>query len=721
MSEREELEALRRLAELEAKAGGADFSNVPSNSAKPTTMPGKKRAATYNLTGIPGVSTQLGGVLDAAQHHAMNIPHGIAQLLEHGVNSAANALLPAPQQTVGGLVSGQRPQATGLARVRQYINDTVASDDAALRQREADYQARTDGNAGSYVGAAIGEVAPWMFGIGEARALGLLPKVEKGQGFLGKAAELAKKTGLLAAEGGTMGLVQPVTGEGSYGSQKVNQIGVGAGSAPLLAGAGGAAGATLGLRRYLTAGGRETIAGQRLAKELEKAGITPDMLDNPSAIPGYKRSIAQAAPNARTVALERGLRNDRGGAAEAFANQDSANNAALRDQVAQVAGTEAEMTAAKQALRDGPGRFWKDNLTAGDAEGRFNRAGQHLRQAMDAKPMPMPERNILDQARKIVEQVHRGTKDALAGENEIAQLAPKSAHAKRALAQAQGILNQGMVNPSRIIASLQNLALSGNPTVSAAAEKQLAVIAKNQVDSSGWVHAGVLDDLRQNIGNTIANPLTGKVDAVAAAKFQPFKSQVVSTIERAVPGYRDSLATYRAGKQPINDMEAGRSLLDAINSRGRDVGSNQTVNLNDVRSLLGRDMRRKYPMSPTARDKLAAVMDELQQRTISGNKVAASGPGTAADMGDTLKGGMFRLLGTGGATTLGGLLGHVPGAILAGTGAEGARLLNRDVTARMGLLAADAPAAAARFRALQAQQPLGLLGPISPYLLPYAP
>ena len=51
----------------------------------------------------------------------------------------------------------------------------------------------TDGNAGSYAGAAVGEVLPWMVGLGEARTSGLLPKVAKGQGFLGKSAEIAKK------------------------------------------------------------------------------------------------------------------------------------------------------------------------------------------------------------------------------------------------------------------------------------------------------------------------------------------------------------------------------------------------------------------------------------------------------------------------------------------------------------------------------------------------
>jgi hypothetical protein len=59
------------------------------------------------------------GALDAFQHHVLNAPHGLAQLAEHGVNAAANRLLPADSS------------------IRGSVNRTVASDDAALAQREA--------------------------------------------------------------------------------------------------------------------------------------------------------------------------------------------------------------------------------------------------------------------------------------------------------------------------------------------------------------------------------------------------------------------------------------------------------------------------------------------------------------------------------------------------------------------------------------------------------
>lgn len=66
-------------------------------------------------------------------------------------------------------------------------------------------------STGSYAGATIGEVLPWATGLGEARALGLIPNATK----------LGGKLGLLGAEGAAMGATQPVTDGGeNYASDK---------------------------------------------------------------------------------------------------------------------------------------------------------------------------------------------------------------------------------------------------------------------------------------------------------------------------------------------------------------------------------------------------------------------------------------------------------------------------------------------------------------------
>jgi hypothetical protein len=107
----------------------------------------------------------------------------------------------------------------GGSQYAQGVQQRMAASDAQIQQREQAYQARTDGNAGSWPGAAVGEIAPWMTGMGEARAAGLLPQLPKTAdiaSYGGKALNILKQTGLLSAEGGAMGATAPVTNGGSY-------------------------------------------------------------------------------------------------------------------------------------------------------------------------------------------------------------------------------------------------------------------------------------------------------------------------------------------------------------------------------------------------------------------------------------------------------------------------------------------------------------------------
>lgn len=160
-------------------------------------------------------------------------------------------------------------------RFRQYVNESVAADDAALRDREAAYQARTEDNPSSYLGAAGGQVLPWITGAAALKAGGVLPTLPKMGDVAGvgsKAVNLLQKGGLLAGEGALMGATTPVAEEGDYGSQKAAQVATGAIAAPLLAGglnaAGRVAGAAGRASRFLTSGGRERIANERVAQML---------------------------------------------------------------------------------------------------------------------------------------------------------------------------------------------------------------------------------------------------------------------------------------------------------------------------------------------------------------------------------------------------------------------------------------------------------------------
>lgn len=649
-----------------------DFSNVTASSK--SSDKGYARRSNYNPTGIDAlnpVTRQVGGFADAVQHHVLNIPVALGQGVTHGLNFATQKIAP-------GSEAAKRSQA--------HTNQQ----DAEVRDREAAYQARTADTAGSYVGAAVGEIAPWLVGIGELRAAGLLPTIA---GVGAKAA--AKKVGLLTAEGAAMGAAQPVIGEGDYGAQKATQIGVGALAAPAIAGGSKGVGAGIrgvrNLSRYATASGRETIANSRLAKLYGADPATLVQLRAGTNVPGFNLTPAQALATPEAVQTERVLRNN-GLTAPNFAAQESANNAALRSEVARIAGTDADMAAAMDARRNGPGAFWQNNLARGAEDGRYGRAQKHLADILaKGGRMSGAERDMLDHARKIAGAVQRGVMDMAEGDAALRGLQPSTRIGQKAIEQALGVIDGGMVNPNRVVQQLEMLAKDTNPTISGAAEKALGSISKNQ-DGTGWVHARVLDGLRQNIGKLLADsaPIRGAGSAEGAA-YGPVKAKIVNTIDRAIPGYRNSLASYASASQPINDMQAGRALLDAIDSGGRDAGGNQAVNLAPVRSLLAKDSRANFPMSQAAQQRIGSVLDALQRRSVTNNTVAAAGPGTAADAmrgavdspaGQWAQGGLAALLGSAAGGMDGGLL-----ALLA-TGA--AKNANNKVMQRVGTKAADA-------------------------------
>ena len=97
-----------------------------------------------------------------------------------------------------------------MQQFRQYVNDTVAQDDAALRQREADYQSQVPDSAASTAGAIAGGVAPFVVG-GPARALQAVGS--RAAGLLSAAPKVVQRFASGTAQGGLLGAAQPVLSE----------------------------------------------------------------------------------------------------------------------------------------------------------------------------------------------------------------------------------------------------------------------------------------------------------------------------------------------------------------------------------------------------------------------------------------------------------------------------------------------------------------------------
>lgn len=470
---------------------------------------------------------QLREFSSAVQQRALDPLHGLAQLGVRGLEAA-----------------GIAPRGTS------------AADQAALAQREALYQARTPDSPASYAGAAVGSLAPWLTGMGELRAAGLLPTVTA-TGLKGAAI----KGGLLGAEGAAMGTATPVL-EGDFGQEKAQQVGVGALLAPLTAlglrGTSAAVGGARNAARYLTPGGREAIANQRLAEQFGAAPETLAALRAPAPVQGFQLTPAQALGTPEAVQAERILRNQRE-TAPLFAQAEAEQNRALRQQVAQIAGTPEAMAAARRARTEATGSVFEKLPTA--------------------QVDPLPVLTALDSL----------------GRSGLGQ--------GKAVRTAIGDIQSGI----------------------------------QQQVQNGTLSADVLSGIRERL-NSYLGPMATAQEKTALA---PIKTAIVDALDTAVPGYRDNLAAYARLSAPLKDMAVGRELLAAIDNSRLDAAGNPVVDLTKVRSALAKARKSEHPPSPQAVKQLGNVMRAIQQRGITANQVAASGPATAADLLRSMQGGLL--------------------------------------------------------------------------------
>jgi hypothetical protein len=223
---------------------------------------------------------------DSFAHHVASIPVGLAQLGMHGAKTVGDLVAPA-DNTLSGLVTGQQKG--------NWLDQQTAAYDKWVQDREQAYQGSVPDSAGSYAGATLGEVLPWATGVGEARALGLLPT----------ATSLGGKLGLLGAEGAAMGATQPITDGGqNYGSEKAKQVAIGAATGPVLYGAGSAAkavGRGVGnVVQHVT--NPQAIADANIARLYGGDAATAQRLASaPALVPGEVPSAAQVLQTPEAV------------------------------------------------------------------------------------------------------------------------------------------------------------------------------------------------------------------------------------------------------------------------------------------------------------------------------------------------------------------------------------------------------------------------------------
>jgi len=615
---------------------------------------------------------------DPLQHHLMNLPYGLSQSLVNAASYGADKLL---------------GKDSGIATTMRNDANSFNSD---LAQREKDYQARNPDTPVTYAGAVAGEVLPWTVGLPEKALSTLASKIApKGSG-------IARRAIAGAATGTAMSAATPAVGPGNYGDQKATQAGFGAltgGSIPLaISGLGGTYNG--GKEMFNMIFRPESVAAKNLARIYKATPETVDKLRNaPQFVPGETVTAAQALQTPESVMAEKAMRN-RPEFKAAFTEADNANNRARMGVVEKYAGTDGELNNAVTKRRSEASAFANDTLTAGPENQRYAKAAKILEDSKGPR-MSSADFDQLNNARLIFNRVHRGTITEAEAAQQLKGIAFKSKFAQKSFDQAMTAVNKNMVSPKNIVKQLETLSNSGNPTVSAAARQHLEVIAKN-ADSTGKVPAFALDDIRQNIGATLAKHSTnGVTSSVESAKYGPVSTKIINTLERSIPGYRNYLRAYRANSQPINTMEASRGILGPLNNRRLNSAGDQSLTLNDLAQGFKRDNKARYSMSPDAKQALTGVQDSLKRRSIS-DSISSPGSDTAYNLqadswlarnllGETLGGptkkgyGMAGLFGAvTGHSVAPGLLGTGGGALLAGGLKKAADSINAKISLKVG-------------------------------------
>lgn len=648
----------------------ADFSDVTTTATTGTPERSLLRRAAVNLAGETGADT-----LDALQHNVMRPLHGAAQMVVHGINSAGNAILPA-----GGL--------------RKALNESTAQNDQAIRDWEADYEARNPDNAFTYGGAAVGQVAPFLVGAG-AKALQYVGG--KAASLLPQAATTSRAVASGVAQGGLLGAVQPVTGD-NYGEEKATQVGLGGLLGGALPGLSGGARAAYGAVRPAIQ--PQAVANEQLGRLLSADDATLTKLRNTQLlIPGEQPTTAQILQTPRAVQVEKALAL-RPELKTGFMERANSNNAARMNVLRGLAGTDDELATAVATRRANARAFTQDALTMGAEGQRFRQAAKAL-ESVKGKRMSTADFDALNQARIIANRVQRGAMDEAEGIAAMKSIQVTSKTALKALEQASSAIDRNMVAPNAILKELRNLSMSGQPTIRGTARQHIAQLEEQMAENGGRVPAYALDDMRQNIGAMLAaNAPNGAVGSREAALYGPVASKIVRTLDRAVPGYRDYLAAYRADSAPINTMQGARSVLAPVEQRGFNSAGDARLTLGQLNTGLNRIDRGRYGVTPEARQQLESLRSSLQRESVS-NSVPSAGSDTAYNLqsqgwlagqiygpGMQGPGGLARGAATGAGALLGAHMGGPVGAAFgAGIGSalkSAADRINQRIASRVG-------------------------------------
>lgn len=308
-----------KILEIEAPANTppAQIKAKASAYIAQSKAPAKKPLAAKSGYGWSDYAKDSGDYYSALGHHLANIPIAIGQTTAN-LAAYADGKIFGSEPTMSSLITGnkdKRPLQENADTYNQYVS-----------QREKAYQARVPDSAASYMGATVGEVAPWL--IPQTGAPKLMAAVDAGAVKLfgrGLAGRVASRSGQGLA---TVPFV-PAAGD-NYWSEKGTQAAIGlvAPNVPAALGSVVKTGADVG--RYLFK--PQSVADEMIANNIPATSENIAALRSAGS-DGYMPTTARALDgrlsyeqNAMLVAREKALRNNKDYNAT-FAGRDAENNA----------------------------------------------------------------------------------------------------------------------------------------------------------------------------------------------------------------------------------------------------------------------------------------------------------------------------------------------------------------------------------------------------------
>lgn len=563
--------------------------------------------------------------------------------------------------------------------------DRVAQDQQRIAD-ERELSAPLNNTAAGAIGNVIG-------GVAESAPLLLIP---------GGGETAAARLGLGALTGAGYGYLAP----SASGGEEIANTALGAAAGPILSGA--AKGAQL-VGRGVKSLAQPFIdpavsAAQRMGSILDRAGVSSAQLrQGVQDVPGVEPTLAGVVPTAKPVVqLERSLRNNPETGPQ-FATRDMQNDRARVAQLQQhtqpplpadTNGTPTNMGSVRVFDPETGQTSWQpmDALKAAELQRAANFQNfadnnlapttpkERFKAAFDALMNGNPGRMSgadFDAIQNAVKTLRLGSQGRIGPEQTIDifnTIRPQSANATNFLNTAADAMNDRLVDPAKTLSVLDAMDSSANPIVRRAAAQTRDLITKKigaTGGDSGMVHAAALNDVRENLGNIIRDAAQGDVRGGKQAQtlLAPLRDEIVSSIDKKIPGYADALSQYAQESRPINTAQAVRDFLNPTKNPTLATDTPK-VTAAQVKAFLTK--KRPYPLASDATNDAQAVQQSIQRAADAQANVGATGSQTAANWASRLGHAALHTP----AYMIGAAAGHmvVPGfgGFLAGTATAGA-------------------------------------------------